>query len=66
MVSTDKFAGASWVGTGFALIAVGAVLGFTFTGEVLGLDIDVVGWFLMIVGVIVVVAAAVRRMRRSV
>jgi hypothetical protein len=65
-VSTDKSAEASWVGTGFALIAVGAVLAFTFTGEVLGLDVDVdvVGWLLMTVGVIVVVAAAIRRLPR--
>ncbi|MGZ5406319.1 DUF6458 family protein [Aeromicrobium sp.] len=64
-MSTDKSAEASWVGTGFALIAVGAVLAFTFTGEVLGLDVDVIGWFLMTVGVIVVAAAATRRLRRS-
>jgi len=41
------------------------VLAFTFTGEVLGLDLDVVGWLLMTVGVIVVVAAAIRRARGS-
>ncbi|MGZ5369286.1 MAG: hypothetical protein ACXWXF_00565 [Aeromicrobium sp.] len=64
-MSTDKSAEASWVGTGFALIAVGAVLAFTFTGEVLGLDVDVIGWFLMTVGVIGVAAAATRRLRRS-
>ena len=64
-MSTDKSAGTSWVGAGFALIAVGAVLAFTFTGEVLGLDVDVAGWVLMIVGAIVVVAAAIRRLRRS-
>lgn len=65
MVSTDKSAEASWVGTGFALIAIGAVLAFTFTGELLGLDVEVVGWFLISVGVIAVIAAAVRRVRRS-
>ena len=65
MVSTNESAEASWVGTGFALIAVGAVLAFTFTGEVLGLAVDVVGWILMSVGVIVLVAAAIRRLRRS-
>jgi small basic protein len=64
-MSTDKSAEASWVGTGFALIAIGAVLAFTFTGDLLGIDVDVAGWFLISVGVITVIAAAVRRLRRS-
>ena len=65
MVSTDKSAEASWVGTGFALIAIGAVLAFTFTGELLGIDVEVVAWFLISVGVIAGIAASVRRLRRS-
>lgn len=65
MVSTGRTARASWVGTGSALIAVGAMLAFGFTGEVLGLDVDAVGWVLMTVGVVAVVAAAVRHLRRS-
>ena len=64
-VNTEKSAEGSWVGTGFAFIAVGALLAFAFTGEVLGLGVDVVGWSFMAVGVVVVAAAVVRRLRRS-
>lgn len=63
-MSTDQPAGTSWVGIGLALIAVGAVLAFTFTGEVLGIDVDVAGWLLMAAGVVALVAAATRRRRR--
>lgn len=42
----------------------GAVLAFTFTGEVLGIDVDVAGWLLMAAGVVALVAAATRRLRR--
>jgi hypothetical protein len=51
------------VGTGFALIAAGAALAFTFTGEILGLDVDVVG-ALMIAGAVAVVLALIRGRRR--
>lgn len=37
---------------GLILIAVGAILVWAVTGEVEGIDIDVVGWILMIVGAV--------------
>jgi hypothetical protein len=63
MVGNGQSAVTPWVGTGFALIAVGAVLAFTFTGEVLGVDVDVVGWLLMALGLLALVAAAIHRTR---
>jgi hypothetical protein len=38
------------VGASLFLIAVGAVLAFAVTGEVSGLDIEIVGWILLGVG----------------
>jgi len=40
------------IGTSIFLIAVGAILRYAVTGNVEGIDLDVVGLILMIVGVI--------------
>ena len=41
------------MGTGSALIAVGALLAFAFTGDVLGINTDVLGALLLAAGVVV-------------
>jgi hypothetical protein len=46
------------IGVGIFLIAVGAVLAFAVNYSVSGLDINVVGWILMIVGVIGLIMTA--------
>lgn len=51
------------MGIGLALLAVGALLAFAFTGEVLGVDTDVLGILLMVAGVVVTVLAVVRNRR---
>lgn len=38
------------LGASLFLIAVGAILAFAVNAEISGLDIEVVGWILMIVG----------------
>lgn len=40
------------IGTSIALIAVGAVFAFALNVRVGGVDIDVVGWILMVAGVV--------------
>jgi hypothetical protein len=40
------------LGTGLFLIAIGAILRFAVTAEVAGIDIQVVGTILMVIGVI--------------
>jgi Domain of unknown function (DUF6458) len=40
------------IGVSIFLIAVGAVLAFAVSAEVSGLDIQVVGWILLIVGAV--------------
>ena len=40
------------IGVSIFLIALGAILAFAVTADVSGLDIHVVGWILMIVGII--------------
>jgi hypothetical protein len=40
------------IGVSIFLIAVGAVLAFAVSAEVSGLDIQVVGWILLVVGAI--------------
>ena len=40
------------LGVSLFLIAVGAILTFAVTGEVSGVDIDVVGWILMGIGAV--------------
>jgi hypothetical protein len=40
------------IGVSIFLIAVGAVLAFAVNAEVSGLDIQVVGWILLIVGAV--------------
>jgi Domain of unknown function (DUF6458) len=43
------------IGVSIFLIAVGAVLAFAVDAEVSGLDIQVVGWILLVVGAIGIV-----------
>lgn len=62
-MSGDRPGTGSWGGAGFALIAVGAVVAFTFTGRILGLDADVAGIFLMAAGAVALLATAIRRRR---
>ncbi|MGH3022236.1 MAG: DUF6458 family protein [Gaiellaceae bacterium] len=38
------------IGASLFLIALGAILGFAVTGEVSGVDLEIVGWILMGVG----------------
>jgi hypothetical protein len=40
------------IGGSLFLIAVGAILAFAVTEEVAGIDLQTVGWILMIVGVV--------------
>jgi hypothetical protein len=40
------------IGTSLFLIAVGAILAFAVNADISGLDIAVVGWILMAVGVV--------------
>lgn len=40
------------IGVSIFLIAIGAILAFAVNATVAGLDIQVVGWILMIVGVV--------------
>jgi Domain of unknown function (DUF6458) len=40
------------IGVGLLLIAVGAILAFAVNAEVQGVDVQIVGWILMIVGLI--------------
>lgn len=51
------------IGTGFALVAVGAILVFTFTGEMFGVDVDVLGVILMIAGALVLALGLFRGLR---
>ena len=52
------------MGTGVALIAVGALLAFAITGDLLGIDTDVLGVLLLAAGVVVTVLAGSRALRR--
>ncbi len=40
------------IGTSLFLIAVGAILAFAVSAEVSGVDVQVVGWILLIVGIV--------------
>ena len=40
------------VGVGLLLIAVGAILAFAVEAEISGIDVQVVGWILMLVGLV--------------
>lgn len=51
-------------GNRHGLIAVGALLAFAFTGDLLGVDTDVLGLLLMVAGVVVTLLAVVRNRRR--
>jgi hypothetical protein len=46
-------------GTSIFLIALGAILAFAVNYEIAGLDIEVVGWILMIVGILGLVLSMV-------
>jgi len=52
------------MGTGVALIAVGALLAFAFTGDLLGIDTDVLGALLLAAGVGTTVLAGSGALRR--
>jgi Na+/proline symporter len=43
------------IGAGILLIAIGAILAFAVNWHISGLDLQVVGWILMIVGIFGVV-----------
>ena len=47
------------IGVSIFLIAVGAILAFAVTYEVSGLDVQVVGWILLIVGILGLVLSMV-------
>lgn len=51
------------MGIGSALVAVGAILAFTFTGEILSVDVDVLGVILMIAGAFALAFALFRGRR---
>ncbi len=40
------------LGVSIFLIAVGAILAFAVTADVSGLDVNVIGWILMLVGIL--------------
>lgn len=46
------------IGVSILLIAVGAILAFAVTVEPSGLDLDVVGWILMVVGILGLIITA--------
>jgi hypothetical protein len=51
------------IGVGTLLIVVGAILTFAVDATVAGLDLDVVGWILMLAGVAGLVLFVVRNRR---
>ncbi len=53
------------VGISIFLLALGAILAFAVTGEVSGIDIDVVGFVLMAVGVVGIIISLVLMNQRS-
>ncbi|MBA2389534.1 MAG: hypothetical protein H0V67_04690 [Geodermatophilaceae bacterium] len=53
------------VGVSIFLLALGAILAFAVTGEVSGVDLDVVGFVLMGVGVIGIIISLVLMNQRS-
>jgi hypothetical protein len=52
------------IGASLFLIAVGAILAFAVTGDVKGLDIEIVGWILLGIGGFGLVLSLVLRSRR--
>jgi hypothetical protein len=40
------------IGVSILLVAIGAILAFAVSAEVSGLDIQVVGWILLVVGIL--------------
>jgi membrane protein implicated in regulation of membrane protease activity len=63
--SAAEEAGGVRMGIGLALVAVGALMAFAMTGELLGVDTDVLGVLLIVAGVVVAVLAAARTRRRG-
>lgn len=53
------------IGAGILLIAIGAILTFAVDWQVGGLDLDVVGWVLMIAGLAGIVITLVYSRRRT-
>lgn len=53
------------VGISIFLLALGAILAFAVTGDVNGLDLDVVGFILMGVGVVGIIISLVMMNQRS-
>jgi hypothetical protein len=49
---TTKQGGPMGLGVSIFLIAIGAILAFAVTAEVSGLDVNTIGWILLIVGII--------------
>jgi hypothetical protein len=47
------------MGVGIFLIAVGAILVWGVTGEFAGVDIDAIGWILMVVGILGVILSMI-------
>ena len=40
------------IGVSLILIAIGAILAFAVTAEVAGMDVQTIGWILLIVGIV--------------
>ncbi|MBA2414712.1 MAG: hypothetical protein H0V64_02205 [Geodermatophilaceae bacterium] len=53
------------VGISIFLLALGAILAFAVTGEVSGIDLDIVGFVLMAVGVVGIIISLVLMNQRS-
>ncbi|MBD0349139.1 MAG: hypothetical protein ICV59_08300 [Thermoleophilia bacterium] len=47
------------VGVSIFLIAVGAILAFAVSAEVSGLDIEVIGWILLVIGILGLVLSVI-------
>jgi hypothetical protein len=47
------------IGAGLILIAAGAILAFAVETEVSGVDIDAIGWILLVVGIVGVLLSLV-------
>jgi tellurite resistance protein TehA-like permease len=52
------------IGASLFLIAVGAILAFAVTGDIQGLEIEIVGWILLGTGVFGLVLSLVLQARR--
>jgi hypothetical protein len=52
------------IGASLFLLACGAILAFAVTAEVAGIDLQIVGWILMVIGVLGLVLGFVVNSRR--